>query len=376
VRLPLFLFSPRVITLIFRFFVLGFLLLLSGAGLLAQTPDDAVRGLARRVAEMREMPEKLKVEWINASSLPEAESIILREAFLREFSGHRAVLAAEPGGAPGVRVSVRETPTEFLVVARVTTAAGEQVRMAGLPRAAFLPVMTRGSGLRLAKQLLWQQTETILDAAEFADVSAAAIDGMADIFLLKPEGVTIYREAEDRLNEIQDLSFGAYKYVSRGLRGEMYRAKDGAITVAVPGLNCTVRGPVASGERWTMACAAAVFASSEVSASSASTPNVAANAAGAAPALGLANAETVALTSSCDGSVWRLIGESTDWTEPDRLLLLGTQMKKENAVASLEFAGPVRRVAATEDGKSAVALVFDLSSGSYEIYRITLVCGY
>jgi len=59
----------------------------------------------------------------------------------------------------------------------------------------------------------------------------------------------------------------------------------------------------------------------------------------------------------------------------DRLLLVNGQMKKEEAVASLEFAGPVRRLSGAEDGKSAVAVAFDLSSGSYEIFRITLLCG-
>ena len=54
-----------------------------------------MRGLARRVAEIHELPQALTLEWTNVSSLPEAESIILREAFLQEFSSHHS-LAAEP----------------------------------------------------------------------------------------------------------------------------------------------------------------------------------------------------------------------------------------------------------------------------------------
>jgi len=379
VRLLLLFSLPRGITRTFRFFILAFVLLLSCGRLCAQAPEDAVRGLARRVAEIREppekapdrTPEKLAVEWVNASSLPEAESVILREAFLKEFSAHRAVVAASPGVAAGVQVSVRETPTEFLVVARVTTPSGEQVRMTGLPRTAFLPVMTRGNGLRLAKQLLWQQAEPIVDAGEFSDFMAGAAAGAANIFLLKPDGVVVYRENDDRLNEIQALPFSAsiagYKYVSRGLRGELHRAKDGAIAVTVPGLNCSVRGPAAAGERWTMSCAAAPTAAS--SGTSAGGPGP--KASGAAPA----DAEAVTLGSGCDGSAWRLLGEAVDWTQADRLLLVNGQMKKEEAVASLEFAGPVRRLSGAEDGKSAVAVAFDLSSGSYEIFRITLLCG-
>lgn len=330
----------------------------------AQTPEDAVRGLARRVGEIREVPERVTVEWVNASSLPEAESMVLREAFLKEFSGHHAVGAATPAAVAGVRVSVRETPTEFLVVARVTAAKGEEVRMAELVRTAFLPVMTRGNGLRLTKQLLWQQAETILDAGEFAE-EAASTGGAADIFLLKPEGVAIYRETDEGLSKIQELSFNGYRYGSRGLRGELHRNKDGSIGVAVPGLNCAVRG--SAGDLWTMTCGwTSSLAETKVpdNAAPASEKNTHAEA-----------GEAVRMISSCDGSWWRLLEGATDWTQAERLLLVNAEMKREEAVASLEFAGPVRRLAAAEDGKSAVAVVFNFSSGNYEIYRISLVCG-
>jgi hypothetical protein len=345
----------------YLFFIL---LVMGGCGMCgAQTPEDAVRELARRIAEMREMPEKLAVEWTNVSSLPEAESIGLREVFVKEFSSRRAMVATEPSVAM-VQVAVRETPTNFLLVARIPTSAGEQVRMAGLPRMGFLPVMTRGSGLRLAKQLLWQPAETILDAGEFS----GAAGGSPNIFLLKPDAVAIYRDADERLNEIQELAFTGYKYVSRDLRGELQKGRDGAIAVALPGLNCMVHGPAAVGERWTMQCTAGSAAKGSTSAMKTT------NAAGA---MGIADADArvVTITSSCDANAWRLLSEGQDWTQPDRLLLVNAEMKREEAVASLDFAGPIRRLASAEDGKSALAVVFNLTSGSYEVYRITMVCG-
>jgi hypothetical protein len=358
-------------------FILGVPSLACCGRVCAQTPEDAVRRLARNVAELRDAQEKasekISLEWVNASSLPEAESIILREAFLKELAAHRAVSVADPGVAAGVRVSVRETPTEFLVVARVMTATGEQVRMTGLLRTAFLPVMNRGNGLRLTKLLLWQQAETVLDAGEFADEVGGVASGTLDIFLLKPEGVAIYREADERLNEIQELPFSGssagYKYVSRGLRGELRGAKDGAIAVTMPGLSCAVHGSASAGERWTMTCAPAPATALSTTKTPGAGPNATASDAN------MPSPEVVTLTSSCDGSLWRLMGEASDWTQADRLLLVNGEMKREEAVASVEFAGPVRRLAGAEDGKSAVAVVFNLSSGSYEIYRITMVCG-
>jgi len=44
-------------------------------------------------------------------------------------------------------------------------------------------------------------------------------------------------------------------------------------------------------------------------------------------------------------------------------------------VASLDFPGPLRRVNSAEDARSALAVIFNLSSGSYEVYRVTLACG-
>ena len=366
--LPLF-SSPRAFLFSARFLYLTFLalsfLVADVPALRAQTPEETVRGLAKRLAEIREVPERVVVEWTNVSSLPEAESIILREAFLKELSSRRQIAVADVS-VPLLQVAVRESPTDFLLVAHIATASGEQVRIADIARTAFLPVMTRGTGLRLAKQLLWQQAETILDAAEFLEFPASAVSGgransVADIFILKPDALAIYHDGGEQLSEMQELPFGGYKYVSRALRGEMRRGKDGGVVVTLPGLNCVVRGPVSAGERWSMQCS---------SVASPATSTVATNA--APPAV---DAEATALSSNCDANSWRLIGEASDWTQPDRLLLVNAEMKREEAVAALDFAGPVRHVANAEDGKSALAVVFDLSSGSYEIYRITMACG-
>jgi hypothetical protein len=374
VRIPLFFSPPRAFIfpsrLLLLTFFAAFLLATSASILSAQTPDEAVRGLSRRVAEIHELPEKVALEWSNVSSLPEPESIILREAFVKELSSHRQIVAAD-SSVTLLRVAVRETPTDFLLVARAPTASGEQVRMAGVARTAFLPVMTRGNGLRLAKQLLWQQAETILDAAEFAEfpvgtmpagvvpagVGNAAANRVAYIFILKPDALVIYRDEGERLSEIQELPFSGYKYVSRGLRGEIRRGKDGSIVVALPGLNCTVHGPATTGERWAMQCGAPT--TSETTTAPAAAPD----------------AVVTTLSSNCDAISWRLLGEASDWTQTDRLLLVNAEMKREEAVAAVDFAGPVRRMAGAGDGKSALAMVFNLSSGSYEVYRIAVICG-
>ena len=329
--------------------------LLSAQQVLAGTPDDMVRTFAQHVAETRQLPDNIAVEWNNVSSLPEAQSLLFREVFLQELATRRTIVPAN-AGTPLLRISLRETPTDFLLVAQIGEASGGQVRMASLSKTLFLPTMARGTGFRLVKQLLWQQPQAILDAREFSEVRG----GLANIFLLKTDALAIYREADERLTTVQELGLGNYRYISRGLRGQLKKDKDDGLIATLPNLTCLLHGPAAASDRWTMTCSSNGGAG-QLTDSSASDDD--------------SEPDAVAITSSCDGTAWRLLAGESDWTRPDRLLLMGAGMKRDEAVTSLDFAGPVLRVASAEDGKAVVAVVFDLPSGNYEVYRVAIACG-
>jgi hypothetical protein len=331
------------------------LALFSGQRLLAETPEGIVRTLAQRVAETLELPEKIAVEWSNVSSLPEAQSLLFRQVFLQELGARRSIVPAN-AGIPLLRISLRETPTDFLLVAQGTGLAGEQVRMTSLSKVLFLPTMARGAGFRLLKELLWQQPQPILDAREFSEAAGSP----ASIFLLKTDALAIYREADERLRTVQELGLSNYRYTSRDLRGDLQKNKDGELEARLPNLTCLLHGPPTSSDRWTMTC---------------STNGGAGRLTDSSASGGDAEPDAVALTSGCDGTTWKLLSGETGWTRPDRLLLVGAGMKRDEAVASLEFGGPVLRVASAEDAKVALAVVFDLSSGNYEVYRVTIACG-
>lgn len=315
-----------------------------------------MRTLAQRVAETRELPDKIAVEWNNVSSLPEVQSLLFREVFLQELGTRRTVVPAN-AGTPLLRISLRENPTDFLLVAQIGEASGGQVRMTSLSKSLFLPTMARGTGFRLVKQLLWQQPQAILDARELTEAPGSP----ANILLLKTDALAIYRESDERLTTVQELGFGNYRYISRGLRGELQKNQDGGLVVTLPNLTCLLHGPAAPSDRWTMTCSPHGGAG-QLTNSSSSDGDTKPDAA-------------VAITSSCDGTAWKLLAGESDWTRPDRLLLVGAQMKKDEAVASLEFAGPVLRVASAQDAKAALVVVFDLSSGNYEVYRVAIACG-
>lgn len=331
------------------------LALLSAQRLLAETPEGLVRTLAQRVAETRELPEKIAVEWNNVSSLPEAQSLLFREVFMQELGTRRTIVPAN-AGTPLLRISLRETPTDFLLVTQETGPAGDQIRMTSLSKTLFLPTMARGAGFRLVKELLWQQPQPVLDAREFSEAAGSP----ANIFLLKTDALAIYREANERLSTVQELGFGNYRYISRDLCGDLQKNKDGGLVATLPNLTCLLHGPAASSDRWTMTCSA---------------NGGAGRCTGSRASGGDAEPEAVALTSSCDGTTWKLLSGESDWTRPDRLLLVGAGMKRDEAVALLEFGGPVLRVVSAEDGQAALTVVFDLSSGNYEVYRVAIACG-
>jgi hypothetical protein len=159
---------------------------------------------------------------------------------------------------------------------------------------------------------------------------------------------------------VQELGFGNYRYISRDLRGDLQKNKDGGLVATLPNLTCLLHRPAASSDRWTMTC---------------STSGGAGRLTDSSASGGDAQSDAVALTSSCDVTTWKLLSGESDWTRPDRLLLVGAGMKRDEAVASLEFGGPVLRVASAENAKVALAVVFDLSSGNYEVYRVTMACG-
>lgn len=332
------------------------LALLSAQQLPADTPEGTVRTLAQRVAETRELPDKIAVEWNNVSSLPETQSLLFREVFLQELGTRRTVVRAN-AGTPLLRISLRETPADFLLVAQIDEVSGEQVRMTSLSKTLFLPTTARGAGFRLVKQLLWQQPQAILDAREFSEAASSP----PNIFLLKTDAMAVYREADEHLTTVQELGFGNYRYISRGLRGELQKNKDGGLIATLPNLTCLLHGPSASSDRWTMTCSPNGGAG-QLTNSSASDGDAKPDAA-------------AEITSSCDATAWKLLAGESDWTRPDHLLLVGVGTKSDGAVASLDFGGPVLRVASAHDSKSALAVVFDLSSGNYEVYRVTIACG-
>jgi hypothetical protein len=302
--------------------------------------EEAARALARQIASLAESHAPLRLVWGNASSLSEAESEALRRAFVAELAGRRAPLTEE-AAAPELRVSLRETPAHLLFVAAFP-GAGESsgVRMVQVPRAGISVDEHAPSILRLQKELLWRQREPILDAAELP--GDAARPGL--LLLLGRESLALLHSEKDGWAWQDSAPLPPSPAPPRDLRGEI-RLEGPRAQVVLPGRICD-----ASFERKiSLDCRA-----------------------GSEPWRA-----RVPLRSACDAAFWQLATASSDWSVADQIRLESEHEKSSGASAArpLDLPGPVLSLSPAPENRSAWAVVWNLASGNYEVYRITLACG-
>jgi hypothetical protein len=308
----------------------------------ADSLEDAARALARKVAAVPQRYYPLSLSWQNWSSVPEAQLQLLRESFVNEL-GSGVVVDSRESNAHALRVFLQDTPTGILLVAAVPSSNGEQIRMIELPRSS-LPVPGKPAGdLRLQKELIWQQREPILDAIEYTNDSSK----QSLFLLLTREAFWFFRGGTDGWVLQDSKPIPLPEVSTRDSRGQIRFSSEheDRAFVDLPGRVCDVR----------------LMDTVVIHCESGSQPW----------------GEGRFLTSPCTRAVWWLQADSGDWTTPDRLLLRNPGGEKTDPfVAELELPGPVMSISAP--GKILrpnTVVVHNLSSGNYEVYRITLACG-
>jgi hypothetical protein len=302
--------------------------------------EEAARGLARLIASLAESHAPLRLVWGNASSLSEAESETLRRAFVAELTGSRATLTEE-ASAPELRVSLRETPAHLLFVAAFYGAGDfPEVRMVQVPRAGISVDEHAPSILRLQKELLWRQREPLLDAAELpGDVAHPGL-----LLLLGRESLALLHSEKDSWTLQDSAPLLPAAAPARDLRGEI-RLDGPRAQIILPGRICdaSFEGKIS------LDCRAA------------SEPWRA----------------KVPLRSACDAALWQLATGSGDWSVADQIRLESEHGMSSGAATArpLDLPGPVLSLSPAPENRSAWAVILNLASGNYEVYRITLACG-
>lgn len=197
------------------------LILLVAWAAAAQTPADAARDLARRIASVAPK-ETVSFELRNLSSLAPAQTGEVRrlvEAELRALG----LRVADSGGA-AVRITASDSLREHLLVAEVPRGEERQVVIAAWPREADAPA---ASALWLEKKLVWEQAGPMLDFAVQEGV----------LLVLEPERVAVYGRRNGGWEPRHSLAVAAPGPWPRDLRGRLV-AQPGAFQAYLPGVTC------------------------------------------------------------------------------------------------------------------------------------------
>ena len=333
---------PRGRTILCCF--LGLALLFIPGVTRANTLEDAAHELALKVC-MGPHPQVVKVQWRDASATSDNSPRATRKAFLEQVSACGMRLG-DDSDASVLQVSVETTASQVLVVADwADTTNRRQTRMVEISRELLLGAKETAQGPHLESEFLWQQEKPIESAIEQQDPSSQG----RFLYLLSGGRFVRMSFAEDGWKLIDSTELPAGERRPRLSESSFISTAPGKALEIL--LNNRKICDVDVGDRVSFTC----------------NPG---NSAGRAPQI----------LSKCEETPRYIATGTGDYTQPDRISLRGPVTDQtapppsEGGSGFLEVPGPMLNMSVSEDAKTAFATVRNLSTGNYEVYRITSVC--
>jgi len=324
----------------FRFFLallfLCFVTLPSALPADSNSLDDAARQLADRIAAIPNLHGPLRLEFHADANL--AADSTWQDTLRQELEKHRLTITEEPS-APLLKVGGVETPTQLVLTASAHIGDRDDVRIVAVTRAAFTAPALAVAPVRIARQLVYETSDRILDASTLGN---AAEGGLAVLLYRNEDLVALRLDSSGAVKQTVSLT-AASLHASRDPRGEL-TDKGATAEVLLPGKLCEFT--------W---------------------------AAGAEPRCRAKKVEwriATVLTSPCDSSDWKLEARGDDWSSADLLQIVPDAAARSGSAALFnEFPGPILSINGERDPGSALIGARNLHTGNYEVYKITLVCG-
>jgi hypothetical protein len=345
-----------------RGILLLFFCLLAGA----ETLDDAVAALARKISARLTPGEVARVTTRNSSSLSVAEAAKVQPALNRTLQ--RRVREPKP---VDIAVTISENLRGYILVAEIKRENESAVEMAEFRPTA--PAAPARPAVGIESKMLWEQDPPILDLAISGD----------QMLVLDTAGVSLYTRNAGKWERTASAPIVTNV---RDPRGRMEVAGE-ALTVHLPGLTCSGSAKLASSMRCeeggrftagrnTLAGQAVIFSSAEIGGDT-----LVAELDGRTHIYDAARApqgafdgwgsDFVAL-AGCGGR-HVLASSAGDQHAPDSVTLYDVVSRAPSPVSDpLEFAGPVTALWPAGDG--ALAVIRNLSTGKYAAYALALDC--
>jgi len=347
----------------------GFLLLMMVVAARADTLDDAVAALAKKVVARLEAFEMARPGERNISSLPATEVSRAEVAFTR------ALQRRGRGSTPvDVVMTISENLRGYVLVAEIRHASGTVVEMVEFRLA---PPAAPARAAIIDSKLLWEQETPILDIAVLPD----------SMLVLDTAGLARY---ERRAGKWDRVAVVEIPVITRDPRGRLETNGDSA-TIHEPGVTCTVTVKMAAtpqceeGGHFKAArntqdlhdWRSEFFASAELG-----SDTLLAGVDGRIHIYDAMHAPQAvfdgwgsdfALIAACGGPHIAIAG-SGDAASPDSIALYDLVNRTPVRVSEpVELSGPV--TALWPAGEGAVAVTRNLSTGKYGAYSLTLDCG-
>ena len=324
--------------------LLAFLSAYFSSSLRADSLEDAVRALARKVCAPPRQPV-LKLHWADSPLSASASFDSFRQAFLIQLSAC-GINAAKDLDGPILNVSALLTASRIVLVADlVSSPEARRIHMVELPRSTAPASSVSSSMLRLRKELLWHQEAPIDSAVEWDDGST-----QEHFLLLLSRGFLVRLRLDHGAWTLVDSAEIPSGRPSRlGGASLSYDNPPGQVGIFSDGKFCSMQ----LGDRISFVCKDT-----------------------------RTGGKVVMISSACDETKQILATGTGDLTQRDQVTLAGTDGSRaaplsedEIRSGSVEMPGPVLDINSMEQGKAVTAVVRNLSTGVYEVYRITTACG-
>lgn len=197
----------------------------------------AEQQLARKIVAITG-PGAVAVTVENRSSLGRRESEAVQNGlrFALEQSGVRFAEADQ--AAASVIISLSENPTSYVWVAQIRQGEGDTtVAMVAVPRTGGAPAVHDSMPMVLRRTLLWSQVDPILDLAVLEEGATPT-----RIVVLDPAKISLYRWQGSQWQTEQVMEIPHARAWPRDMRGRLVAAKDHLMDVYLPGVSCHSAG--------------------------------------------------------------------------------------------------------------------------------------
>lgn len=305
--------------------------------------EDAAHLLARKLCGAPRQ-QNVRIMWQES---PELSGSIKRE-FLSQLSACGITTGASQD-LPLILISIRPTASKLLLVANlVDSAGGTQVRMAEMGREALSISNESSRTPRLQRKLLWQQERPLASAMEWYSLATQE----HFLFLVNQDSIVRLRSTNDVWSQVDSAELPKADRPSRlggGSSTFMYgnREPQAKLELLINRQLCEF-APAAS---LSLTCNDSHLGGKQLR-----------------------------MFSECGNTPWSLWSDSGDYAQRDSIFCGASEVAEPKFPAdeatshSLEMPGPVLDISTTVDAKAAIAVVRNLATGNYEVYRITLAC--